>query len=138
MHEMSVAQNVIDIVRQHVPPADEPRVSAVRVRLGGLSGVVADSLEFCFGAMVAGTLLAHACLEIEHVPTVCECRDCSTRFEPESWLFRCPSCASGRVRLVSGRDLQVVHVELNDAPDGKGARSEAGRTRPPSHDCHHD
>jgi hydrogenase nickel incorporation protein HypA/HybF len=117
MHEMSVAQNIIDIVQQAVPSARTPAVTSVRVRLGSLSGVVAESLAFCFDALVADTAMARARLVIERVPTACDCRACGTRFEPDALIFFCPACGGGDVRLVSGRDLQVVDVELDDAAD---------------------
>jgi len=121
MHEMSVAQNIVDIVRQYVPAAQAPGVTSVRVRVGSLSGIVPESLDFCFGALVAGTDLSRARLDIEHVPTVCVCRECGARFEPEALIFFCPSCGGGRAQLVSGSDLQVVHVELDDDPRGAPA-----------------
>jgi len=112
MHEMSIAESILDIVRQHVPPARVPEVTAVRVRIGSLSGVVAESLAFCFEALVTDTPLGGARLDIERVATTCACGDCGHRFEPEALIFLCPSCGSGRTRLESGADLQVVHVEL--------------------------
>jgi hydrogenase nickel incorporation protein HypA/HybF len=121
MHELSIAQNIIDIVRQAVPPARAPAVTSVRVRLGSLSGVVAESLAFCFEALVGDTPLARARLAIERVPTACACRACGARFEPDGFIFFCPSCGSGEVRVLSGHDLQVVDVELDDVPAGQGA-----------------
>lgn len=120
MHEMSVAQNILDIVRQHVPAERAPAVTSVRVRVGGLSGIIADSLEFCFSAIVAETPLGRARLEIERVAAACDCQDCSARFEPEHLIFLCPGCGSGRARLISGNDLQVVHVELDETPATAG------------------
>jgi hydrogenase nickel incorporation protein HypA/HybF len=117
MHELSVAQGIVEIVRQHVPPGQTADVTAVRVRIGSVSGIVADSLEFCFGALIAGTDLSRAKLQIEQVPSVCACRDCGARFEPEALIFLCPSCGGGRVQILSGTDLQVVHVELDEAGD---------------------
>ncbi len=116
MHEMSVAQNIIDIVQQAVPPDRAPAVTSVRVRLGSLSGVVVESLAFCFDALVADTPLGRARLAIERVATACDCQACGGRFEPDGLIFFCPSCGSGDVRLVSGHDLQVVDVELDDVP----------------------
>jgi hydrogenase nickel incorporation protein HypA/HybF len=126
MHEMSVAQNILEIVRQYVPAERSSAVTSVRVRLGSLSGVVADSLDFCFTALVADTPLERARLDIEHVPTLCECGDCGARFEPEAPIFLCPGCGGGRVRLISGTDLQVVHVELDEAPAAAGAPGRSG------------
>jgi hydrogenase nickel incorporation protein HypA/HybF len=125
MHERSIAESVLDIVRQHVSPAQAPCVTSVRVRVGSLSGVVAESLAFCFEALVADTAFECARLDIERIPATCACNDCGHRFEPEAMVFLCPACRSGCVRLESGADLQVVHVELDgqdaDAPERSGA-----------------
>jgi len=115
MHELSIAQGIVDIVRQYVPERQGPRVATIRVRVGRLSGVVPESLEFCFGAIVAGTPYESARLRIERVPTMCECGDCTERFETQDPVFLCPSCGSGNVRLMSGTDLQVVDLELAEA-----------------------
>jgi hydrogenase nickel incorporation protein HypA/HybF len=116
MHELSIAQGIVDIVRQYVPERQGPRVASVRVRVGRLSGVVPESLEFCFGAIVAGTPYESARLRIERVPTICDCADCTERFETDDPVFVCPSCGGANVRLVSGTDLQVVDLELAEAP----------------------
>lgn len=118
---MSVAQNIVDIVRQYVPEPQAPQVTVVRVRVGSLSGIVAESLAFCFEAIVAGTAYGRARLDIEPVAAACDCGDCGARFEPEHLVFWCPSCGSGRARLVSGSDLQVVHVELDDDANTRAA-----------------
>ena len=114
MHEMSIAQGILDIVYQHVAPGDRARVGDVIVRVGRLSGVIPESLEFCFGALVAETDVGRARLAIERVPIVCHCPDCDRRFDAEALIFLCPACGSGRPRLVSGADLQVVSIELDD------------------------
>jgi hydrogenase nickel incorporation protein HypA/HybF len=116
MHELSVAQGILDLVRRHVPGDQAGAVRAVTVRLGRLSGVVADSLDFCFGAIVAGTPFGGASLSIEHVPTRARCLDCAGEFEFEGLVFRCAACAGSHVRLVSGDELQVIAVELEDTP----------------------
>jgi len=115
MHEMSVAESILDVVFDHVPENRRVDVTSVRVRAGSLSGIIVESLELCFEALVAGTPLERARLDVEWVPTVCACGDCSHEFEPAGMIFLCPSCGSGQTRLVTGSDLQVVHVELDDA-----------------------
>jgi len=114
MHEMSVAESIIDVVVDNVPSERLVDVTRVRVRAGSLSGVVVESLELCFEALVAETPLGRARLDVEWIPTECGCDDCSHRFEPAGMIFLCPACGSGRTRLVTGADLQVVHVELDD------------------------
>ncbi|OFW46849.1 MAG: hypothetical protein A3J29_06615 [Acidobacteria bacterium RIFCSPLOWO2_12_FULL_67_14b] len=67
MHELSLAAGILDIVRQHVQVSQAGRVRAVRVRVGEAAGVVPDSLDFCFDAIVIDTPFAAAFLEIDHV-----------------------------------------------------------------------
>ena len=112
MHELSVAQGILELVQHHVPEAQARAVRAVTVRLGALSGIVADSLEFCFSAIVAGTPYGGAALAIERVPTRAACRDCLGEFGVEELVFRCPHCGGPRIRVVSGDELQVTCVEL--------------------------
>jgi hydrogenase nickel incorporation protein HypA/HybF len=112
MHELSVAQGILDLVHQHVPEDQARDVRAVTVRIGALSGIVADSLEFCFSAIVAGTPYAAATLAIERVPTRARCNGCDREFGIEELVFRCPFCEGPQIRLLSGDELQVTSVEL--------------------------
>ena len=87
---------------------------AIRVRVGEMAGVVADSLDFCFSAIRDGTPCAGAYLAIERVPARARCRGCDTEFPLERPVFQCPSCRGTSVALVSGSELQVVDVELEE------------------------
>ena len=48
MHELSVAQNIVEIIQQHIPESELERVIAVRLKIGAAAGIVPDSLEFSF------------------------------------------------------------------------------------------
>jgi hydrogenase nickel incorporation protein HypA/HybF len=115
MHELSIAQSILDIVLQHLPP-EPPPVESVRVRIGRLSGVLADSLEFCFSAVIHGTPLEGSRMDIEHLPARAICRGCGKDFEVQEVTFACPSCAAADIKLISGFELQVAEIVLADAP----------------------
>jgi hydrogenase nickel incorporation protein HypA/HybF len=114
MHELAIAQGVFEIVRQYVPENEAGSIQFVRVRVGRLSGVVPESLDFSFEAIVAGTPWHSAKLQIERVPAMSQCVGCGASFEIEDLVFACPACGSRNIRLVSGRDLQVVEIEVAD------------------------
>jgi hydrogenase nickel incorporation protein HypA/HybF len=120
MHELGVAQSVLEIVRHAVSDAKAADVRAVRVRIGALSGVVAESLDFCFGALVAGTPYGGAFLVLERVPVTLRCEACGLCFISPSLARGCPSCDAGRLQMVAGDELRVVDVEL-DEPIGAPA-----------------
>lgn len=67
MHELGVAQSVLDIVRAYVPLEQAGQVREVRLRVGDRAGVLIESLEFCFGVAVAGTPFAGAALSVDRV-----------------------------------------------------------------------
>ena len=112
MHELSIAQNLLEIVEQYVTPERRGAVREVRVRAGRLSGVLPDSLEFCYQAITAGTPLAGSRLKIETVPLRLNCATCDRISEVEEPLFRCPLCEGLQVEVVSGMELQIVDIEL--------------------------
>lgn len=109
-----MAAAVLDIVRQHVPEAQASQVRRVRVRLGELAGVVPEALEFCFSAIVAGTPYQGAVLDLERVPVRGRCKDCGATRVMHEPVFWCPDCQSPRVQLLSGRELNVTEVEVED------------------------
>jgi len=114
MHELSVAENILEIVRQNVPQGEEQNVKSIKLRIGAFSGIVPDSLEFCFSAITEGTLLKGALLDIEHIPLTGLCNTCATTDRLEYGIFVCPSCGSGDIKLLSGTELQVVEIEISD------------------------
>jgi len=126
MHELSVAQSVLDIVAQHVLPEQALRVRAVRVAVGELAGVLPDSLAFCFDAIVAGTPFSEARLVLERVPARIACGSCGLAFSLEGVCFACPACGSTHVSVTAGRELQVVDVEIVDV-DETSASDRSGR-----------
>jgi hydrogenase nickel incorporation protein HypA/HybF len=118
MHELSIAQSIVDIIRQYVPDDQAESVRLVKIRVGPLAGVVPDSLDFCFGAIVADTKLRKARLDIEATRLRSQCTGCDEAFEVEEASFICPRCGSGEIKVVSGTELQVVEIELSDGQAG--------------------
>jgi hydrogenase nickel incorporation protein HypA/HybF len=114
MHELAIARGILEIVSESVKPEQAADIRTVRVRVGKLAGVVADSLEFCFGVIAAESPMPAARLIIEAVPAVLRCKSCSQSFTAESFAFLCPSCGSSNLSMVSGTELQVAEIELAD------------------------
>ncbi|MBW1982685.1 MAG: hydrogenase maturation nickel metallochaperone HypA [Deltaproteobacteria bacterium] len=111
MHEMAIAQNLLDIVIQEGSAHGVSRVLSLSLKVGELSTVVPESLIFCFELLSKGTLAEGARLDIEKVPTICRCRECDHEFSVTDLLFSCPKCGSGKVELQSGRELTLESFE---------------------------
>ena len=119
MHELSIAQNIVDIVLEHLPDDEHVSVKSVRLRLGAMAGVVPDSLEFCFGAITEGTKLQGAVLVIDHVPLTAHCNSCGTDGEIEPTLFACPACGGTSLAVLSGREMHVLDIEIAEGEEAR-------------------
>ena len=108
MHELAIAESVVETVTQRLPDA---KVTCVRLEVGALSGVVPDSIRFCFDLATEGTGLAGARLEITEPPARSRCRACGAEFQPDSPVVLCP-CGSPDVAVLSGEQLKIVSVQV--------------------------
>ena len=108
MHELAIAESVIDAVTQRLPGA---KVTCVHLEIGALSGVMADSIRFCFDMATEGTGMEGARLEISEPPAECRCRACGAEFQPDSPVVLCP-CGSPDVAVLSGEQLKIVSVQV--------------------------
>jgi hydrogenase nickel incorporation protein HypA/HybF len=108
VHELAIAEGVVDTVTQRLPGA---RISSVRLEIGVLSGVVADSIRFCFDLATEGTGLEGATLEITEPPARCRCRACGTEFQPDPPIILCP-CGSADVAVLGGEELKILSVQV--------------------------
>lgn len=118
MHELAIAENVLEIVRAHVPPEQEAEVRAVRVRVGPLSGVVPECLAFSFTALVHGTPLERAQVVVDPAPGAGRCDACGSSFDAALPPWSCPACGASDVQVQGGTELRVTEIELEDAPIG--------------------
>lgn len=119
MHELSIAHNVVELALEGANDAGIHPVDAVYVRLGVLSGVVKEALEFSFDVAAAGTPLEGARLVIEEVPVKVFCRECrqeSTLDKP--FPLRCPHCGSRTRDVLAGRELELYALEGGDGKHG--------------------
>jgi len=114
MHELSVAQSIVEIIEQHVPPSDWERVRAVRLKIGTAAGIVPESLEFSFQAITAELLFNHARLEIESVPFRVLCNTCHTTAENEFGFALCSACGSTDTKILSGSELHITEIEITE------------------------
>lgn len=115
MHEMGIALQVIEIAVASIPEnLRRARVARVNLTVGKLSAVVSDSLRFCFEVAAKETTLEGAELAIEEIDVVARCNACDHQWTIEGPAFSCPRCHSGNITLVSGRELDIRSIEIED------------------------
>jgi hydrogenase nickel incorporation protein HypA/HybF len=65
MHELSIAMSIVEIAGEEAKRLRARRVNAVHVKVGALSGVVKDALEFAWQVATDNTPVAGSRLAIE-------------------------------------------------------------------------
>jgi hydrogenase nickel incorporation protein HypA/HybF len=113
MHEMAIAQGVLDIVLDTAARHDAKKIMVIKLQVGQMTGVEPDALRFCLETLAEGTISAGAQLEIVVTPLIGQCRDCGLEFGIERYRFLCPDCGSAGVDIISGRELRVEHLEVD-------------------------
>ena len=113
MHEVSIAQNIIEIVQGELAVHKATRLKTVHLKVGELTAVDADSLTFCFEALVKGTGLEGALLSIEKVEITSKCSVCGKIFPLEKYFHTpCPDCGGKGEGMLTGQELDVVRMEI--------------------------
>jgi hydrogenase nickel incorporation protein HypA/HybF len=111
VHELSLARAAAAIVEKH---AAGRRVVVVKLRVGRLRQVAPDSLAFSFELVARGTVCEGARLELDVVPVRLACSVCEHRWELVEPPFRCPLCGAAEVEVLSGNELEVESIEIEE------------------------
>jgi hydrogenase nickel incorporation protein HypA/HybF len=82
--------------------------------VGKLSAIVTESLRFCFDLVVKDTPLEGAELAVEEMPVVARCKECQTQWTVTEPVFTCKNCRSGNIDILSGRELDIKSIEIED------------------------
>ena len=112
MHEMSIAQSLIEIIREEMDRHGALHLRTVHLRVGEMTAVVPESLAFSFEVITAGTPLEGARLVIETVPLEGRCTECGRPFKIKDYVFLCPACGSAKIETVAGQELSLVDMEV--------------------------
>ena len=106
---MAITESVVRAVAERCEGRSVEQVTLV---IGALSGVVADSVSFCFELCTMGTALEGAALEIVSVPGRARCRSCDEQVELPDFIALCP-CGSADLEIVAGQELSIRSVEVS-------------------------
>ncbi len=116
MHELSIAQSILNTVLQEKTSRQLPHILKIVVHIGALSDVVPEALKFGFDAIKQDTALAETELHIEIIPVRGQCKACGNDFDVQNFVFTCPHCQSGQIQMVRGDELHIAYLEVEETP----------------------
>jgi hydrogenase nickel incorporation protein HypA/HybF len=109
MHEPCIAEAVLEMARRNVPPGATLR--SVRMAAGPMRGIDPRCMQQAWRELVHGEVA----LNMKVLPWQMECADCGRHWEQPELPGRC-ACGSRRVAPAGGDDLQMLSIEVDDAP----------------------
>ncbi len=112
MHEMSLAEGVLQLVEETARRENARRVKLVVLEIGTLSSVEPDAIRFCFEAVTHGSIAQGAALEIVASQGAGWCMPCAATVPMTELYGACPQCGSYQVQPTSGTEMRVKEIEI--------------------------
>ncbi len=113
MHEMSLAEGVLQIIEDAARAQGFSRVTAVFLEVGRLASVEPEALNFCFDAVTQGTIAEGARLEMLHLPGSAWCMECAQQIELSESQGACPRCGGYQLQITGGTEMRVKELEVD-------------------------
>ena len=124
MHEMGIASSVLAAVRTEAARYPGCVPQTVGLRVGELTAVDADALQFCFEALIKDTDLASLKLEIELCPRRHRCRSCGREFVVRNYEWKCSCGSEMESECIAGDELDLAYIEVEEhEPSTVGEKS---------------
>ncbi|MGD8191324.1 hydrogenase maturation nickel metallochaperone HypA [Brevibacillus ginsengisoli] len=114
MHEMSLMESTLTMVRDLASKEQMTRITEVCLGVGELSGAMPDALRFAFEALTkvdTYAMFRGATLTIQWEEAVALCSNCGASYHPDRKILLCPECSLPTGKLIQGENLQVLYFE---------------------------
>ena len=112
MHEVSLCENIRDLLEEQAAAQDFSRVKHVWLEIGPLSCVEPEALRFGFDAVMRGSLAEGATLDIATPEATALCLRCDQTVPVKRRYDTCPNCGSAELLLTGGEELRIRKLEV--------------------------
>ncbi len=115
MHELSIAMRLVESLEEELANEGDLTVITVNIRIGALTGLVPEALEFSWEIASDDGRLKGSKLAIETVDAAGYCPQCQEeRTISNLQSFRCPVCLSPIKQITGGHELEILTLEVLD------------------------
>ncbi len=113
MHEMSLAEGVLQLIEDSARKQEFSKVSTVWLEIGQLSGVEVEAMKFCFDAVTRGSVAEGARPEIIALPGTGWCMACAKTVAMSEVFGECPDCGGYQLQVTGGTEMRVKELEVS-------------------------
>ncbi|PRR78724.1 Hydrogenase/urease nickel incorporation protein HypA [Clostridium liquoris] len=111
MHELSITESIIKICSEEALKNNLKKVEEIRLKVGELSGVVSESIQYYFDIISKDTILKGAKINIEKISMEIQCKDCNHICSTNRINFCCPNCGSFNIKVISGNEFYIDSIK---------------------------
>jgi hydrogenase nickel incorporation protein HypA/HybF len=112
MHELSVTQNLLELVLNEAKKAEAKRVTQINLVIGDVATVIDNSVQFYFDFISKGTISEGAVLSFRRIPIIVKCRSCGQTFSPSEQAWHCPNCQKWDAEIIAGKEFYLESIEI--------------------------
>lgn len=112
MHEMSIAEGIIQVLEEQAREQNYTQVKAVWLEIGPLAMIETEALSFCFEAVTRSTLAEGAALNIINMKGEAYCMQCLKNVPITQRYDSCPDCGSHHLQVVTGDEMRIKELEV--------------------------
>lgn len=112
MHEMSLAEGIIQLLEDQSKAQNFSRVKQVWLEIGQLASVDADALLFSLEIVCRDTLADGAAFHLLTPPGQGWCLQCSQTVELPTLYQGCPLCGSYQMQVTGGDSMRVTELQV--------------------------
>jgi len=112
MHELAVTESILKTALEYATREKATSVTDLYLKIGVLSTIVDDSVQFYWSFIAKDTICANAKLHFERLPARFLCQDCKNEYEITDELTACPICGSIHVQVISGDEFQLEGINI--------------------------
>ncbi len=110
MHELSIADALVDQILDEAREHGMSCVNEVEVHTGMLRQVVPEVMQEAFREVRVGTIVQDAVLVIKEIDAEAQCCICNLKFKPDLDCFVCPSCHKADVEILKGNEIILAAI----------------------------
>ena len=114
MHEMSLAEGVLQLIEDAARRDKFMRVKTVWLEIGQLSSVEPEALAFCFDAVTQGSIAEGSRLEFISIPGSGWCMECAASVPMDERYAACPRCGGYQLQVNGGTEMRVKELEVEE------------------------
>ncbi len=116
MHEMGIVASILDASFDAAAKQGAARITEIKISVGELTEIQEFALEFAFDSLSPDTIAEGAKLTVTHIGARSRCVTCDIEFDHGRFEIICPECGSFMCELLTGRELTIDSIEIDDEP----------------------